>query len=418
LYDTIQQTAHLGNYLKIIPLTGAIFISFNNVHRITCVIVAEAVVSRIFLINIATMNYLTLMQYILFFGFTFSIILAIVQIIREKPELANYLNSTIFLCNGIIQLGILLIALDIPEKHPLSIFSFITSIFTIGPLLYIYTYTLLNPFTSKEGFPNRLKAHLVPGLLVLVCEVIFQLQPEDYKKSIIDLTLNGTEWTGITYLCLAGSIHVSLYFVYMLFHGLSVRNIKSLQLPLRILYSVYFACMLAVLMISFGFFGKNYNILYAGGAIIPVINTIIFLANNRYPRFFRAIESEIKKKKYEKSLLYGIDTKLLSEQLNELMTEKCIYKEFDITLEKLSGMLLITPHQLSEMLNEKLKTNFWQYINSFRIEEAKKLLVNNPDQSIITICYNVGFGSKSTFNDIFKKFTGENPREYRNRHAK
>jgi AraC-like DNA-binding protein len=192
------------------------------------------------------------------------------------------------------------------------------------------------------------------------------------------LTLNGSEWTGMTYLCLAGAIHVSLYFLYMLFRGLSARNIKSLQVPLRILYSVYAACVLAVLMISYGFFGKQYNILYAGGAIIPLVNTIIFLANYRYPQFFRAIESEIKKKKYEKSLLYGIDTKLLIEQLNELMADKCVYKEFDITLKKLSGMLMITPHQLSQILNERLRTNFWQYINSFRIEEAKKTSGKQP----------------------------------------
>ena len=99
------------------------------------------------------------------------------------------------------------------------------------------------------------------------------------------------------------------------------------------------------------------------------------------------------------------------------MTGKGVYRESDITLEKLSGMLLVTPHQLSQMLNERLKTNFWQYVNSFRIEEAKKLLVHNPERSIISICYHVGFGSKSTFNDIFRKFTGENPSEYRNKRA-
>jgi AraC-like DNA-binding protein len=203
----------------------------------------------------------------------------------------------------------------------------------------------------------------------------------------------------------------------MFIKGLSVRDIESVQVPLRIMNSVYFGCMLSVFMVSYGFFGKSYDVLSAGGAMIPVVNTIVFLANNRYPRFFRLIESEIKKKKYEKSLLYGIDTGLLSEQLNVLMAEKALYRDFDVTLEKLSGMLMIKPHQLSQMLNERLQTNFWQYINSFRIEEAKKLLVNNPEQSVISICFNVGFGSKSAFNDIFRKFTGESPSEYRNRHS-
>jgi AraC-like DNA-binding protein len=364
-----------------------------------------------------TMNIEAIMQYILFFGFTFSIIYAIAQSIRKKPELANSLSSAIFLCNGIIQLGIFLIALRIPEQYPLSILAFVSSLFFIGPLLLFYSYTLFNSSTYQTGLPKKLKVHLVPGCLVLISEIIFQFQPVDYKKSIIDITMNGPEWSVITLVCLAGSIHVSLYLTYVLFKGLSVRDIKSVQVPLRIMYFVFFACMLSVLIISCGFFGKFYNVLYAGGVLIPVINIIVFLSTYRYPQFFRVLESEIKKKKYEKSLLYGIDTDLLSERLNELMTEKCIYKEFDVTLEKLSDMLLIKPHQLSQMLNERLETNFWQYINSFRIEEAKKLLVNNPEQSIISICYSVGFGSKSTFNDIFKKFTGENPSEYRIRNT-
>jgi AraC-like DNA-binding protein len=363
------------------------------------------------------MNYPAIMNYIIFFGFTFSIILAIAQSIRKKPELANYLNSAIFACNSIIQLGILLLLLKIPAQYPLSIFAFITSLFFIGPLIFFYSYTLLNPLSSRTGLPNSLKAHLAPGCLVLIAEIIFQLHPEDFKKSIIDVTLNSQEWSVITFFCFAGSIHMSLYFIYMLVQGLKVRDIESVKVPLRIMNTMYIGCIVSALMVSYGFFGKSSPVLAAGGAMIPVVNTMIFLANYRYPRFFMLIESEIKKKKYEKSLLYGVDTELLSEQLNELMANKCIYRDFDITLEKLSGMLLIKPHQLSQMLNEKLETNFWQYINSFRIEDAKKLLVNNPEQSIITICYNVGFGSKSTFNDIFKKFTGESPSEYRNRHT-
>ncbi len=369
------------------------------------------------IIRIMILNYQTIMQYFLFFGFTFSLILALAQIIRKNPELTNYLNSAIFLCNGIIQFGILMIALRIPDQYPLSIFAFVSAIFVIGPLLRFYSYVLFNPSPSHTGLPKRLIAHLVPGFLVLTGEIIFQLCPADFKKSIIDVTLNGPDWSVVTLLCLAGSIHVSLYLFYVLIQGLLVGDIKSVQVPLRIMYSVFFACMLSVVMISWGFFGKNYHVVYGGGVMIPFINITVFLATHRYPQFFRVLESEIKKKKYEKSLLYGIDTELLSERLNELMTEKYMYRDFDVTLEKLSAILLIKPHQLSQMLNERLKTNFWQYINSFRIEEAKKLLVNNPEQSIISICYCVGFGSKSTFNDIFKKFTGENPSLYRIRHT-
>jgi AraC-like DNA-binding protein len=341
--------------------------------------------------------------------FAFSFLLAIAQIVRKKPEPANYLNSAVFICNSILQLGIPLISLKIPSHYPLSIFAFTSAIFFLGPLMFFYSYSIFNPLSFQSGLPARLKAHLIPG--------IFQLQPVDYKRTIIDSMLNNPGWNTITLLCLAGSIHISLYFIYMLLQGMSIRDVKSIQVPVRIMYSVYFVCMLSIAMVSYGFFTKSGTILTSGGALVTAINVFIFLINHRYPRFFRLIESEIKKKRYERSLLYGIDTELLNEQLNALMTDKSIYRDFDITLEKLGDMLLITPHQLSQFLNERLNTNFRQYINSYRIEEAKKLLINNPEQSIISICFTVGFGSKSTLNEIFKKFTGENPSDFRNRHA-
>jgi AraC-like DNA-binding protein len=356
------------------------------------------------------------MNHVLSFGFTFSLVLAVAQGVRKKPELPNYLNSAIFTCNAVLQLGVLLIALRVPVRCPWSIVAFLSSIFFIGPLIYYYNYILINPSSFRERLQGMQIAHLVPGFIVLAAEIIFQLFPNQYKITVLDAALNGTEWNPIAILCLAGSIHASLYFLYMFIQGLSVRDVESVRVPLLIMSTMYLACMVSVITVACGFFIKSDNVLYSGGAMVPAINTIIFLANNRYPKFFKLIESEIKKKKYERSLLYGIDTSLLGERLNELMADKSIYNDFDITLEKLSEMLFITQHQLSQFLNEKLNTNFRQYINSYRIEEAKNLLVGNPGQSIISICFKVGFGSKSAFNDIFKKFTGENPSDYRERH--
>ena len=361
------------------------------------------------------MDYQATAHNLLFFGFTFSLVLAAAQILRPKPELANYLNSAIFLCNGIIQFGIFMISSGVPVRQPLSILAFPSSLFFIGPLIFFYARTLAGPANLRTGLPGRLKLHFLPGVLMLAGEAVFQLQPEECRRSVVDSALNGPEWGAVTFLFLAGAVHMSLYFINILVQGLSVRDIESVRAPLRVMYAVYFACMVSVVLVAGGFFGKSVMLLSAGGAMIPLINSIVFLANYRYPSFFRLIESEIRKKKYEKSLLFWVDTDLLADRLNELMAGRFLYREFDITLEKLSAMLLIKPHQLSQMLNERLGTNFWQYVNSFRIGEAKKLLVENPEQSVISICYHVGFGSKSTFNDIFKKFTGESPSEYRKR---
>ena len=71
------------------------------------------------------------------------------------------------------------------------------------------------------------------------------------------------------------------------------------------------------------------------------------------------------------------------------------------------------PHQLSQFLNERLETSFTRYVNSFRVEEAKWLLLEKPARSILSICYQVGFSSKSSFNSVFKNITGFTPTEFR-----
>jgi AraC-like DNA-binding protein len=78
---------------------------------------------------------------------------------------------------------------------------------------------------------------------------------------------------------------------------------------------------------------------------------------------------------------------------------------------------MVTPHQLSEILNERLNMNFSSYLNGFRVREAERLLVKRGDRSIIEIAFEVGFNSKASFNNHFLKQTGLTPSEYRKRHG-
>jgi YesN/AraC family two-component response regulator len=74
---------------------------------------------------------------------------------------------------------------------------------------------------------------------------------------------------------------------------------------------------------------------------------------------------------------------------------------------------MISTHQLSQLINEQSKTDFRNYVNSFRIDEAKTLLILEPERSIISICFHVGFNSKAAFNKAFKKVVGCSPGEFR-----
>jgi len=117
--------------------------------------------------------------------------------------------------------------------------------------------------------------------------------------------------------------------------------------------------------------------------------------------------------KNEKSALKNIDTDEIMNRIKKLVEEDKIYTMEDLTLTITAGALCITRHQLSEFLNEKMNVNFNTFINRYRIDEAKKMLLNEPDQSVISIAYSVGFNSVSPFYSAFLKFTDMSPAKFR-----
>lgn len=105
----------------------------------------------------------------------------------------------------------------------------------------------------------------------------------------------------------------------------------------------------------------------------------------------------------------------LIEQISRYMTAEKPYLTPALTLEKLAGQLRIQPRLLSNIINRHFDCNFFEFINSYRVEEAKRMLADNSyaDKTMLDIMLDVGFNSKATFNTLFKKKAGMTPSEYR-----
>lgn len=105
----------------------------------------------------------------------------------------------------------------------------------------------------------------------------------------------------------------------------------------------------------------------------------------------------------------------ISEQLLAYMTKEKPYLDESLSLTKLSSLINISTNQLSQIINQTLNTNFYQFVNSYRVEEVKEKLKEPKysHYSILGVAYECGFNTKSTFNKIFKEQTGMTPSEYR-----
>ncbi len=83
----------------------------------------------------------------------------------------------------------------------------------------------------------------------------------------------------------------------------------------------------------------------------------------------------------------------------------------------MAGKIGIHPRYLSQIINESLGQNFFDFINHYRIEEAKRMLTQTLDEhiTVLEVLYEVGFNSKSAFNTAFKRHTGVTPTEFKKR---
>jgi len=122
--------------------------------------------------------------------------------------------------------------------------------------------------------------------------------------------------------------------------------------------------------------------------------------------------------KYRHSTLDAQKAEHYLRELQHLMETKKLYRDENLTLDALAKELSIAPRYLSQVVNEQLNKNFRDYLNEYRIEEAKEFLARHGknNHKILGIAFEVGFNSKEVFNRSFKKYTGTTPSQYMKQH--
>lgn len=146
---------------------------------------------------------------------------------------------------------------------------------------------------------------------------------------------------------------------------------------------------------------------------------LIFYKALQQPEIFKVGSNGEKAQKYEQSRLTDSEKKEYLERLEQFFIIKKPFLNPEITIAEVASELNVHSKYLSQAINESLGKNFYDFINSYRIEEAKKQLKNNIDskKTVLEVLYESGFNSKSAFNSAFKKHTGFTPTEFKKQHS-
>ena len=284
--------------------------------------------------------------------------------------------------------------------------------YAMAPLLYYYVRASLDPADVALRRPRTWLIALAPAAGV-ACYALWQaiVRPHDRAERIAAFYSGG----GVEYgIILVGFAY---FFAYMLATGFAVLGRIAPSAPSARPGLAAAFCGAGIAALGFVAVLSGLNLLlqgtvYSMAAFVPAV----YLVARRNPDFLAAWLEKIDRRRADgpsESRLGSVDLPELSARLDELMQRDRYYTNEELSLAELARAAKVTSHQLSEFLNQKRGTSFFHYVNGFRVQEACRLLRSEPERTILSIAYEVGFNSKSAFHRAFSRHIELSPREFR-----
>lgn len=347
-----------------------------------------------------------------------AIILGIGQLITPHRDSRNYTAASLLFCLGSIHLITYSQAVGLFSALPFLVAVQIPLFTLLGPVFYLYFMRVLDTDFTLSA---RHALHFLPTLVTIPILLPYLLKSLE-EKELVHLRYAMEHvplWQQFpNNLVVVIFITTLIYVLYplktiapLLRRKLLLRNPSTLVvLGFILCFSINIICVIVYQ------FDESFALETAVAIFFTCWIIAIYLVNQRYPAFLSTVTETIAQAKYQKSQLGNVDVEQVLSQLEQLIQVKKVYLDEDLSLPTLADQLGINAHQLSEILNRNLNTSFKKYIKKNRIEEAKKLLLTDPTQTVLTISMEVGFRSSSTFNAAFRQETGLSPIEYRKTH--
>lgn len=352
-----------------------------------------------------------------------ALILFAILFFRRNNVLPNYMLAGIMAVFGLYFVN----SIFLLENHPIHWLFFTVqycAIFFI-PFFSVYIYAILGMPISKLWpiFCISLLIGIIPCYLGYN---YFYKYSEPQQNQFFTQLVEGPYPSEITFYSLVFYSFQQAVFVYLLLAIRKVRK-KFVQFysdidQFKVIYLRNLTILLIVLNLSILVLYVVFDILIVEYLLLPIIITLIYIYIIYYAFRNYGIFTKEEYHLYLERISFSLreadismpeeKTSRFREEIEHVLIEQNLSKDPEITLGKLASTMNRPMAEVSRLIRVELNSNFYDLINSRRIEEAKRMLTEGNDYTIEAIGYEVGFNSRAAFYRAFKKYTGTSPTSY------
>lgn len=364
---------------------------------------------------------------------SFNAIFFTVLLLQKKPK-AKHDNILVL---WLIYLGIFIgiytyNSHEIFTSFQLLSISFLSLFMLHGVFLFFYVSSLVS---HKKMFNLRSLLHFIPFILFNVYLIVISFFPEIAKTIRLDHVHSHSKISVIFLIFLiltavSGPVYVILSIRFFKKHDIRIFNNFSYYENINLawlrnlvyVFGIIWTALIAITIIHHVF--NLFSPVFCTDGLFLSLSVFVILIGYfgfKQKVIFNIGTSDKKninensRIKYAGSLLSESDANEYGEKLNSFMVKSKPFLKPSLTLNDLASDLGISSHYLSQIINEKFELNFFEFINKQRVEEVKEKLQDSKfeNYSLLGIALESGFNSKSAFNRIFKKYTGQTPSQYK-----
>ena len=358
---------------------------------------------------------MSVVDLIIIFASGLSVVMALGLLVRPL-YFRNVVLAVILALMGFLTFSLYLLYSQKMYDFPILFFFLVPVDLTLGPFLYFYVLSLTG---DKEILNRHDILHFIPLLLAGFYMIPYFLHTPNMQRQILYELMNENKHIMLRTVFSGGVFLPVIYIAAPLIRIiLKLKKGNPAEKKIILLFSILCIWLIAGIVGIGGTITMSLPVLKILNLFVSLVILCFYLLGQRYPYLLQYGTVNVSGQSYSKSYLNGLDLESLGKQLDTIMSQERLYCDEDLTLPRLSRVLGVTSHQLSQFLNQHYNKNFNNFVNSYRIEQAKKLLTDEPNMNTLAIALDVGFNSYSAFHAAFRKAVMLSPAGFRKKHIK